>query len=302
MRVDAIGVESAVQLAAQISYAELKGINGNVAPDALGDNSGVRYLRENNYRGVDLYEVTKALQLSGKNNKILLLQLLERGSLLEIISLLDKALIINGLRFMSKEKLLRLMMILPKMVLFKMLLQFMDLEMLIKMLPMRELFSILRSNKLTNRLMLQGFYEMNPKFLMQLIGHIMNREAHGLRHSEMMQILFTTKKHLILDGMRELPYKALVPFVTLFVKENPELLENVSRQFLFKMFSQMPKPMMLQALHALPKELLMEVFVSQMADKFLVLIASQIDEKTLSEYLISSQPQLLAMLAGGMAA
>mgnify|MGYP006175552263 CR=1 FL=1 len=113
MRIESIDVDSGVSLAARISYSELKGLRGKAGPNALADNSGVRYLQENGWRGTDLYEITRSLQLSGKNNKIMLLSLLKRGSLLELISLMDKGLIIEGLRFMSQEKILRLMMMLP---------------------------------------------------------------------------------------------------------------------------------------------------------------------------------------------
>jgi hypothetical protein len=302
MRIESIDVDSGVSLAAQISYSELKGVNGKIAPDALADNSGVRFLQDNGWRSSDLYEITRALQLSGKENKILLLQLLKRSALLELIGLMDKGLIIDGLRFLSQEKLLRMMMLLPKMVLFQLLLQLMSLETLIKFMPPGELFNILRSRKLDNRAMLQGFQGMDPKFLLQLMGYILNTESHGLRHAEMLHVLFTTKKHIIMDGLKELPYKALQPFVTSFVKQNPELLELVSQAFVFKMLSQIPKPALLATLHCLPKEIIMDLFVSQLADKFLVMVASNIDEKTLSEYLISSQPQLLLSIAAGLAA
>lgn len=298
MRIEGIEQPSVLQLAAQVSYVDVKKLNGDVRQNAISDNTGMRFLYENNFRGLDLYEITKALQLSGKNNKILVLRMLQRGDLLDVIRLMDKGLIINGLRLFSKEKLLRLMMLLPKSILMKMLFSVLKIKDFIKMLPMTEILNILRNKKLTNRFMLEGFHGMDPKHLIYMMSHMMNQDVGHLRHAEMMTILFETKKHKILNSMKKLPFKALARFIQFFAGKDQSILHSVSDGFLFDIFSRMPKGSILQMMDVLPKETLMKVFVSQMPDNLLVLMASQIDENMLSEYLVSAQPGLLAMLAG----
>lgn len=298
MRIEGIEQPSVLQLAAQVSYVDVKKLNGKVRQNAISDNTGSRFLYENNFRGLDLYEITKMLQLSGKNNKILLLRLLQRGDLLDVIRLMDKGLIINGLRLFSKEKLLRLMMMLPKELLLKMLFSVLKMKDFIKMMPMTEIMNILKNKKLTNRFMLEGFHYMDPKYLHFLLMKLSGQEVGHLRHAEMMTILFDSKKHQILEAMKKLPYKALFRFIQFFAEKDPTILNSVSQGFLFDIFSRMPKGSLLEMMDVLPVETLMKVFVSQMPDNLLVLMASQIDENMLSDYLVSAQPGLLAMIAG----
>lgn len=282
-------------LANQMPYTELMGINHKITSSAMEDNTGVRYIREKGWRDADLHTVMKMLDLS--SNKLLVLRLLQRGDLLAIIRLLGKELMINGLRLFSKEKLMRLMTVLPKNMLIKMLLVHLPIEYLISKLPPHELFAILRSNKLTERDLLKGFINMPMAHLQFILGKILNENVSHLKHSEMMAMFMQLKKRQILEGMRFLPFDALIPFVTQLVQRQPELLENISKAFMFKIFDQMPKPTLLQAFVALPEDVIMKFFIGQMEDKMLVLVAGQLDDKTLEQYLLSQHAGLIAQLA-----
>ncbi len=163
MRVDSIDPNTAAQLAAQISYLELKQLNKKVHSRSISDNNGVRFLDEGNWRGPDIYEVLRSLGLSRMDNKVMLLSLLTRGDIYQILHLLDKQELIYGLRFFSQAKLIALMMQLPKELLIKMLLTIMTPEDLVARMPTRELFNILRSRQLTSRKMVKGFQHMDPK-------------------------------------------------------------------------------------------------------------------------------------------
>jgi len=283
-------------LANQVHYSDLMGLSQKVTASAFRDNSGVRYLREKGWRDADLHEVMRMLNLS--DNKLLILRLLHRGDLLEIIRLLDKTLLINGLRLFSKEKLLRLMNLLPKRLRIQMILTHLPIEYLISKMPLHELFRILRSHRLTNRELLKGFLQLPMKYLHFLLGKVLNKKMAGLKPAEMGSMFMQIKKRQILDGMRFLPFDALIPFVTAMVKQDPQLLELISKGFLFKLFDQMPKPTLLETFHVLPEEVIMKFFISQMDDKMLVLVAAQLDDKTLEQYLLSQQSNLLRALAG----
>lgn len=295
MRIEGIEYNVASAMANQASYIELMGLEGKVSTSSIDNNKGSRYLQENNWRGLDLYEVTKHLQIA--QNKLMILKLLKRHELFQILMLLDKDKLINGLRFFSKERLMRLMMLLPKQVLIKMLLHLFPMDYLIQKMPTQELFAILRSGKLDVRELVKGFQMMDPKFLRIILGKITGRNVDHLSMREMLDIFMKLKKRMILDGMKFLPFDALQPFVLGFTKQDPRLLENMSLAFIFKLFEKMAKPTMLDAFRVLPESMILK-FLAQLPDKFLIMVAAQIDNSTLEKYLIAEQPNLLAMLAG----
>ncbi len=260
---------------------------------------GRRLVKTRSGRTIDLYEVARMLNVS--RNKIFILRLLKRSDLIALLHLLPKNLLVNALRLFSKQKLLRLLMMLPKLLLLKMLLHIMSIEVLISKMPSRELFAILRANKLTNRVLLQGFRVMDPQFLFTLMTKMLGfHDFSQMKFADIMQVFMDQKKETILEAMKSLPFKALIPFVTLFAKQDPKLLQNVSGEFIFKMFDKMSKPTILQACMALPDEVLIK-FLGQLPDPMLLLAVAQIDDNTLEKYLLSQQSGLLAALGGAAA-
>ncbi|MEB3287984.1 MAG: hypothetical protein VKJ04_10835 [Vampirovibrionales bacterium] len=296
MTIGAIDAIIASAVSGNVSYIALKELSGQLFSSSLSDNTGTRLLGENKYRSIDIYEVLKALNLDRTDTKIMILRLLRRWDLIEILYLLDKNQLINGLQFFDKRKLLRLMTSLPKSLLIKMLRHVFSIDEIISKMPTSELFNILRSDKLPNRELIKGFYYMDMKYLLLLISKITGQEVSGLRHHEIMDILFKTKKRQIIEGMKFLPFKALTPMVTLLVKQNPELLEEMSMGFMFRLFESMSKGTLISTFAVVPKDIIIERFLSQLPDQFLLLTAAQIDPNTLEKYLISKHSGILQKL------
>lgn len=303
MRVEAIDFTMANAMASQIHYLDLKKLTPRISSSSLNKNdTGVRLLEENHYRGIDLYEVIQALHLNRADTRFMILNLLKRSDLMEILYLLDKGMLINGLRFFDKRKLLALMMRLPKRMLIRMLRHLFSIEELIGKMPTSELFNILRSDRLPNRELIKAFYKMDMRFLLLLMSKIFDQDMSGLKHAEILDILFKLKKHQIIEGLKFLPFRALIPMVTSLVKSQPDLLENMSLAFIGKLFSNMSKATMLESFEVLPNDIIIEQFLSQLPDKFLVLVAAQIDPSVFEDYLLSRQSNLLAILGAAQAA
>lgn len=245
---------------------------------------------------LDLYEITRMLDVS--QNKVKILKLLRRRDWIRILSLLPKALLVNALRLFDKSKLLRMIMMLPKEMLVAMLLRIYKMDELIMKMPTVELMRILRSQKLNNSQLLKGLKAMDPKFLMLLLQRIYgDYNFQDLKPWDISRIIMQTSKARLMEGFKTLSFKALIPFVTGFVKEDPQLLLLMSEDFIFKLFDQMSKPTLLESCMALPDEILIKM-LSQLPDQGLIVAAAQIDDKLFEAYLISEHPELLYMLAG----
>jgi hypothetical protein len=245
--------------------------------------------------GLDLYQIIELLDLT--ENKLAIMSLLRRSDWIRILYLLPKELLLNGLRLFSKEKLLNLVMYLPREELIKMMLFLFSPEELVQKMPTQELMQILRSPLLNNRALVRGLRQMDPKYVFLLLSRIYGDNQYEKKKPyELWQIFMNTDISRIREGLKTLSYKALTPFVTGFVKENPELLMLISDDFIFKLFDQMTKPTLIAGCSVLPEELLIRM-LTQLPDKFLVQVAAQLDDKTFAEYLISRHANLLYALA-----
>ncbi len=303
MRVEALDINAlAMNQADMLTYLELKGLGQKIHVSSLQKNKGSRFLRDNQFRGIDIYEVIKMLNLNRTDSRLMVLSLLKRSDLIHILYLLDKQKLINGLRFFDKLMLLKLMTRLPKRDLIKMLRRVFSIEGLSEKMNTAELLNILRSDKVDNYLLVKAFHDMEMHFLLQLMAKLMNQDMSHLSHPEMMDILFKTHKRQILEALKLMSFRALTPLVGRLMKAEPELLMNMSNEFIFKLFSKMSKPTLLDTFNVLPKEIIIENFLSLLPDKFLILVAAQIDTSQLQDYLISNHPNLLVSLGTDMAA
>jgi hypothetical protein len=244
---------------------------------------------------IDLSEIIKLLDLG--QTKLAVMLLLRRADWIRLLYLLPKKLLINGLGLFSQEKLLSLIMYLPREYLIKMMLFLFSVEELVKKMPTNELMRILRSRKLDNRTLVRGLQGMDPKYLQHLLTYIYGAGDYAnMKPYEMWRIFMHTDKNRLMDAFRTLPFKALIPLVTHFVKEDPELLGLLSDQFIANLFDRMGKSSMMQSCMVLPEELIIRMLL-QLPDKFLVQVAAQVDDDTFAKYLMANQPDLLRSLA-----
>ena len=300
MKVRALSPQQiALWLAKKTSYISLKGLNHYANRKDLKDNSGARFVRENQWRGMDIRLLLKNLRLS--ENKILVLMLLKRSDWMDLLWLMDKSKLVIGLRFFSKDKLLRLMTLLPKRLLIKMLLRVFPLKDLIKRMPISEMMHIFRSKRLPVKILVKAMKDLNDRrFLMQLMGKVTGKEMGRLTNEEMLEMMKKFKKHRIMDGMRFLPYKALQPFMKRLITQDPELMMRMTGDFIFRQFSTLSKPELMMPFVLVEKDLLIKM-LSFLPDKFIMQIAATIDDKKFEDYLVSQQYGLLEWLGNSLA-
>lgn len=244
---------------------------------------------------LDLKSLVKLLKVSSQ--KLRILRMLRRGNWMELLRLMPREMLVNALRLFNKEKLVRLLMNLPKPLLIKMLLKIYKLHELIKKMPTPELMRILRNKRLNNRELAKGILAMEPKFILMMLQKLYGyHDYSGLKPYDLMRIFMHTPKERLMEAFKTMPFKALQPLVTGFVKKDPELLMSMSEAFIFKLLDRCPKPTILQGCMILPQEILLKMLV-QLPDQFLMLAAAQADDKTFEEYLIAKHGDLLRSMA-----
>jgi hypothetical protein len=244
---------------------------------------------------LDLKSLVKLLKVSSQ--KLRILRMLRRGNWMELLRLMPKELLVNALRLFNKEKLVRLLMNLPKPLLIQMLLKIFKLENLILKMPTVELLRILRNKRLDNRELAKGILTMEPRFILQLLQKLYGDHNYSqLKPYDLMRIFMHTPKERLMEAFKTMPFKALQPLVTGFVKKDPTLLMSMSDGFIFKLLDRCPKPTIIEGCMVLPEKMLIKM-LSQLPDQLLMLASAQVDDKTFEEYLIGKQGALLRSMA-----
>jgi hypothetical protein len=264
----------------------------------LQGTSGVSGMDEaSSTRGVlDLRHIVKLLHLGA--NKLKILKLLRRRDWMKILRLLPKDLLVNALRLFSKEKLVKMMLRLPPKYTLKLVLQLFKIDELVKRMPTSQLMRILKAPKMDNRKLATGISHMEPRFIQLLMTRIYggNRDYTKLAPLEIFKMLMQTDRALINESLKTMPFKALQPLVSQFLKKEPELLVNVSEYFIHRLMSSLPKPFLMKACAILPPEILMTM-LAQLPNPSLVIAAAQVDDHTFEDFLVAEHGDLLQMLA-----
>jgi hypothetical protein len=246
---------------------------------------------------MSLQDIIKLLNIS--RNKMSLLWLLKRSDWTQLLTLLPKELLVFGLHFFDREKMLGLMMRMPPEVIMQMIYTLFTPDKLVKKMPLNDIMRILRAPQIDNRALIQHMQGMEPRFLKQLLGRIygMNAsQADKMKPADMWNLFFHTPKRRLMDGFKTLPYEALQPFAAGFLQEQPQLLGFVSGAFVDQLFDGVGKGQLMDACTVLPDELLI-LMLCQLQDKFLVQVAGQIDDSVFMQYLMADQSNLLRTLA-----
>ena len=264
---------------------------------SLQSTKGMQATRSGRSPILDLREIVKLLHIGA--NKLKVLKLLRRRDWLKILKLLPQKLLVNALRLFSKEKLVRMILHLPRKFALRILLSLYKIDELVKRMPTSQLMRILRSPKMDNRKLAKGIVQMEPRFLQMLMTRIFggNRDFTKMKQPEIYKMLMQTDRALITESLKTMPFKALQPLVSFYIKQEPELLFFLSEAFVYKLLSKMPKPFLIQACDILPPDILLRM-LNQLPNPMLMMAAAQIDDKSFEEYLIAEHGDLLQMLGG----
>ncbi len=304
MKIDAILAENllAAMAAKQVSYIDLKKLNGVALEkdlDPAKSTDGTRFLKENNWRLQDAREILKLLDLS--KNAPMILKLLRRPDWLRIMAQMPKETLLRGLRFFSREKLLRLVWMLPMHIQVKLLLKMFGLKHLVEKMRMPEMIHMLKSHQLPMGLLAKRLMQLDKKFLLLLMGKITGQKIEHLSKREMLPMLQRMKKGQVLEGLKFLPYKAMHPLMIHIFKKQPELLMRMSDAFLAHAYQRVTMPELLRASVVFPKGIVLKL-LEQLSDDFLVMVPAMADEGLLTEMLLSEHPDMLLSLGAALLA
>lgn len=281
--------------------AQLRAAQRSAGVSALsepnGEANGVMTLRDGvtTINPLTLEGLVRKLEID--QNKLLVLLMLPMPILLELLRLMDKEQLLNGLMLFQKEILLKLILRLPKHYLLAMLMYLIDLEDLIGMMPTREHMAILRDDRLNERELLRFMENLPLKDLQFLLERLTGRSMTHLNKEQAMEKLGGYKKRQLMVVLPKLSGDSLGSLVLHVLKDRQELMMNISDAFIAQHMSRISKPQLIEAFNVLPQELIIERFMSQLPQEALAIVAAQLQTDVIINFLAQRHPEWLDRLA-----
>lgn len=242
---------------------------------------------------LDIAQLYKVL--ANADNRLNILMLLQRGDLLSLLYLLDKDKLVLGLNFFSQAKLLEMLLRLPKELLIKALLMFMNQETLLSLMPQRELLRILGSGKINEAMLLKAIENLPTHILIQMLEAVLGESMGRLKHAEVMDRMHHLKKRQILEGILTLPSGSLQQIVLSFTKNDPSLLLEMSKGAISQPFTRFQKSMLVQSFMVLDSSEIIKL-LGGLPKNLLAQVACMIDPGELTQVLSNHFPALVAGL------
>ncbi len=249
-------------------------------------------LKEN----LDYEKLLEDLRLNIPQNRFAILLMMPTSELFQMLELLGKDNLLNGMRFFTKEKLMRFIAQLPKRDLLKMLFyMFTDKDQIIEHLPLKELHRFLTSNKIEKGHFMNIFEMLPRQTLSTIAGYLTGKECGKMSKADLLKEIEPFKKYQIVNGVKKLDEKALRGFITTMTEAFPKLYNEFSHKALFDVSAGFARVDLIEGMRVIDDSKIMDM-LSDLPDKLLALTVSQIDTDVFSHILLNDHKDLLANL------
>ncbi|HSA06902.1 MAG TPA: hypothetical protein P5556_06960 [Candidatus Gastranaerophilales bacterium] len=245
---------------------------------------------------LDFEQLVEDLKLNVSENRFALLLMMPSSELFQLLELLGKENLLNGLKFFTKEKIMGFIAKLPKKDLLKMLFyMFTDKKQLIENLPLKELHNFLSSDKIEKGHFMKIFELLPRQTLAIIAGHLTGKKCDKMSQKDLLKEIEPFKKYQMTNGVKKLDEKTLRGFVTTLTESFPNLYNEFSHIALFNVSAKFAKTDLIDAMTVIDNSKIMDM-LSELPDKLLALTVSQIDPEIFANVLLADHKDLLANL------
>ena len=237
-------------------------------------------------------ELAKLFQLANPKNRFLILSHMNRDDQLKIMECLKPEELILGLSIFNQEALIELMKNLPPETLATVVLENMDPEKFLKMLPEEYMNEFLSSDKMDRNIMMRALENVDEAELQKMMEHATGQSCYDDRDTIMQKMGSMDDNHFM-RAVFGLESQGKQQLISGMLQEKPELFEEFSADAMTHPFTMMQKGDVLKALTVLDTEQLLPM-VEQLPQDIMALIATQIQPEMFAKILSSDFKDVIA--------
>lgn len=269
-----------------------------------GNAAAAKFDREILSNPIKLIEL---FELRDPGNKFAILHNMNERDLEELLPLLQKADLLTGLNFFTKDKLLDMVEDLPKEELVKFTFQMFSPEQLMQFMPEDQLNKILTSKDMDKNMELKYLQTIKPEVLAQMLEAATGQPVAGAENIGLDgqanldgQALITQISNLPDDKFQEamlgMPQQNKRDFVLKLTKDNPKLYLSVdSRTYTDIINNRKEKEDIVKAANVLEPKYLVKM-IGQLPQDLTAVVLTQIDTKRFADMLLANFKNVLSQI------
>ena len=176
----------------------------------------------------DPRELVRIFQLMKPENRYEIINNMGYNDKIKLMAMLEKGEMLLGLRFFQKDKILDMLKKVDKEKLLKVVLQKYSMAEFMLMIPEKEQNKFFDSKKITPKQILKGVQHLETSQMAKMIENVTGMPQEGKSKKEMMQILSKMKPEMLKNAVKSLEQeeKAFVMFK--MAEEDPKVLNELS--------------------------------------------------------------------------
>ena len=231
----------------------------------------------------DPEELAKVFQLVNPKNRYLILKNMNEEDLMKVMENLETEQFILGLSMLNQEALVNLMMFLPPESLATVVLEKMDSNMFMNLIPEKFLDEFLSSDKIDRKLMMKAMEDIDEEQLQKMMENYTGQTCYDTSDTILQQMSQLSDDNFM-RAVTSFEAEGKKQLISNLLLEKPDLFEEFSPEAMTHPFRTMEKEDILKSLAVLePQEFL--PMVEELPQEVMALIATQIDPRVFAQIL-----------------
>ena len=270
-----------------------KNIKEVMEQEAKGGN-----VKAKNFESIlkDPAEVEKLFRLADSFNRFMIIKNMAVADVKKLLKHLSKQDLIWGIKYFSLDKIMELLMDLPKKELLRLVFENFTLKDILKLMPADKMDAFLKNEKVQREDIMKHFKQLEQKDLARIMGGILDRDMQNMDQETMLAFLNSLDDKKFKEFVIKMQREDKANLIMGLCKEQPKLIFEFDSEDIAKPLIELDKSDLLKSLKVLDEEFLIPM-VEELPDDLLQVVATQIDPAILADILVNEFADVLAQVA-----
>jgi len=273
----------------------------NVSGSQAANNSqedekaeGTKFYESKGYNAKNLVE---DLDLRDPKTRYAIIKSMKESQIMELLPLLNKKSLLNGMKFFTKEKLSVLLSYLPEEELAKVMQNMFSAKEMMELMPTNCVKKFLTNNKIDKQNILKYMDEnMKPEELKYMYMQATGKDIGTTNKTEMVAKLGNLKPDAFNDALMEMDKKSTKGMATFVLEQQPELTEKFSSLQMSMCLDKCPKQEIIEGMDVLDEDVLGKV-IQNLPPQLIQQVVTQIDPEVFADKLLTDMTDVLDKLS-----
>lgn len=274
----------------RINRAGLKTIDEFMEAEAVQGNTQAARFEDEVFNSPD--QILKLYQLTSPKNRFLLLRNMKPDELLFIMQFLDEEVLYSALKFLSQDKLTKMVSELPKAKLATIVFNSFSVEKFLQIIPEKEMNKFFESPKIEKAKIMKAVDGLDQSKLQGIMENLTGQPCSHCDSREVRAKLGELDEKKFQRAVLAMNPETKAALIQGMTEDNPEYLLEFSTNAMMKPLTQLQKPDFLKCLAVLEPEDYLNM-LQELPKDIMPLVCTQIDPEIFAELLSTNFKDIL---------